>query len=94
MFFFVKNLIFSAKSGNKFCRGETKIGLISQGEVRRGETQVWNNEPLTIPALPPTKLGGCRLISVDYLLNVNKKKITNDNYFLVLKNFFETKTFF
>jgi len=69
--FLQQNVIYSTSSGGScFCAGNTKIGLLSQGRVESGDVQVWHEEPLNIPALPPSKLGGCRLINVDYLFKV------------------------
>lgn len=67
--FLQQNLVFSTKTATRFCRGETKLGLVNRGCVNKNDTQIWNNHPLPIPALPPSKLGGCRMISVDYVLN-------------------------
>lgn len=64
-----QNVIYSAKSGSKFCKGETKIGLITHGAIGSRDVQNWVNERLAIPSLPPSRLGGCKLINVDYLFN-------------------------
>ncbi len=63
-------MIYTAKTGSRFDKGEVKIGQITRSAVNSGEMQVWHNEPLSVPPLPPSKLGGCKLINVDYILNV------------------------
>lgn len=67
--FIQQNVIYStAKGGRRFVKGEAKIAQLTQGPVKRGESQMWN-ESITIPPLPPTKLGGCQQIAIDYLFN-------------------------
>uniref|UniRef100_A0A915I144 Arrestin C-terminal-like domain-containing protein n=1 Tax=Romanomermis culicivorax TaxID=13658 RepID=A0A915I144_ROMCU len=64
-----QNIMFEAKGVQRFCRGQSKLGLVSQGSVKPGQAQYWRQEALKIPALPPTKLAGCKIIIVDYLFN-------------------------
>uniref|UniRef100_A0A914XTQ6 Arrestin C-terminal-like domain-containing protein n=1 Tax=Plectus sambesii TaxID=2011161 RepID=A0A914XTQ6_9BILA len=67
--FVQQNVIYStAKGGRRWVKGEAKIAQLTQGPVTQGESQEWN-ESVTIPPLPPTKLGGCQQIAVDYMFN-------------------------
>ena len=41
--------------------------------IRAGAEDVWNNVPLVIPALTPSRLDGCNIISVDYVFEVSRR---------------------
>jgi hypothetical protein len=50
-------------------RDEGDIAVIDRHEViRPGGNSVWNKVAICIPPVPPTKLGGCRIIDVEYVL--------------------------
>ena len=36
-----------------------------------GETQMWQNEELEIPSVPPSRLHGCQIIDIKYHLHVS-----------------------
>ena len=41
---------------------------VKRGPIEAGESDVWNGQPLLIPAVPPSGLGGCRIMDVSYRL--------------------------
>ena len=43
---------------------------INHGPVKAGQTDYWNNEALTIPPLPPSKLVHCKIINITYAVRV------------------------
>lgn len=45
---------------------QRELAVIARGKVRPGDTDVWTNESLYVPPLPPTNLRGCHLISIQY----------------------------
>ena len=48
------------------------LKVMTKGDVKAGENITWEDELKSIPAVPPTKLGGgCKTIEVKYLLTVN-----------------------
>ncbi len=71
----VQNIIYStSKGGQKFVKGDAKMAQVTQGPIASGDVQIWD-QCIIIPALPPSKLGNCRQIAVDYLFNVCCKYI-------------------
>ena len=41
---------------------------VENGPIEANSTDSWEDIPLTIPSVPPTGLGGCRIIEVTYRL--------------------------
>ena len=41
---------------------------VKNGPIEANSTDSWEGIPLTIPSVPPTGLGGCRIIEVTYRL--------------------------
>ena len=39
-------------------------------EVRPGDSETWTRETVSVPSLPPSDLVGCRIIDVNYYLEV------------------------
>ena len=61
-----QDVVFRATNGTK---SSTRIlQEVRRGPIKTGETDVWNGQPLSIPAVPPSGLGGCRIIDVSYRL--------------------------
>ena len=48
------------------------VASIDREGVPAGETQTWDNVPLTIPPLPPSRLIGCECINIAYVVKVGK----------------------
>ena len=44
------------------------IQEVHRGQIEAGGSDTWNSLPLSIPPVPPTGLGGCRIIHVSYIL--------------------------
>jgi hypothetical protein len=43
---------------------------VKRGPIPAGETDVWEDEKIVIPPLPPSCLNGCSIIDVKYTLEV------------------------
>ena len=43
-----------------------------QGKIAGGGTDVWRDEKMPIPPVPPSYLLGCKIIDIRYLLMVSK----------------------
>lgn len=43
-----------------------ELAMLRHGKTRGGGTDLWRDELLYVPPLPPTNLRGCHLISVQY----------------------------
>ncbi|CAH1778275.1 unnamed protein product [Owenia fusiformis] len=46
------------------------LAFIKKGEVNAHSTQIWENELIQIPALPPSRLGSCDFIDINYILTL------------------------
>jgi len=47
------------------------VGLVEREEViGAGTTGNWNNVPFVVPSIPPSRLVGCNIINVNYVLRV------------------------
>ncbi len=62
---------------NVSCLGKLKrhttsriVKCIMKGEVPPGQAERWDNEPLQVPSLPPSRLDGCKIIEIFYTLTV------------------------
>ncbi|CAG7831707.1 unnamed protein product [Allacma fusca] len=58
-----------------YAKGKSKVATKNLSEVKRpgvepGDTDIWRGDILQIPSVPPTKLGNCHLIDVQYQLNL------------------------
>jgi len=47
------------------------IRTIRGPEVTKGEVELWEGDVLKIPPVPPTRLCGCRIIDVQYVIKVS-----------------------
>lgn len=54
-----------------------ELASLVRGKIRPGERDVWTNEQLYVPPLPPTNLRGCHLIKIQYDVFVS-------NYFFII----------
>jgi hypothetical protein len=63
-------MTFSATSGGNKKNKRTKrcVQEVQRGKIEAGGTDTWNSIGLSIPPLPPSGLGGCRMINVSYAL--------------------------
>jgi hypothetical protein len=64
----VQNATFFAQSSKR--QGTKTLSEVKRPGVDPGDTDIWQGRLLQIPAVPPTKLGGCRIIDVEYQLRV------------------------
>ena len=46
------------------------ITSLERGEISAGETEVWDGVSLAIPAVPPSRLVGCNIINIAYVVKV------------------------
>ena len=46
------------------------ITVINGPSVEAGGNEIWQGNILEIPSVPPTRLGGCRIIEVEYFVKV------------------------
>ena len=66
---------------NVACLGKLKrhttsriVKCIMKGEIPPGESEHWDNEPLQVPSLPPSRLDGCKIIEIFYTVTVRETK--------------------
>ena len=55
-------------------KAKTTSGMViyhSIGDVRSGQTQLWQNQSIEIPPIPPSGLDGCNIIDITYSLVVS-----------------------
>lgn len=62
-----------------YAEGNTKtvdqtVAEIKRGEIPAGEDDTWSGVEMIIPPLPPSNLEFCRIIDIDYVLEV---RLTN-----------------
>lgn len=58
-------------SGNPKSKNESAIVAHAQhGSIAAGQSDYWDNEPLNVPSLPPSKLTNCRFINISYVVKV------------------------
>ena len=43
-----------------------------QGKIEGGGTEIWRDEKMLIPPVPPSYLLGCKIIDIRYLVMVSK----------------------
>lgn len=58
-----------------YAEGHTKsdsrvVAEIKRGEIAAGEDDIWSGVEMLVPALPPSNLEFCRIIDIDYTLEV------------------------
>ena len=58
------------KSRDKTRRDVGTVCELSRGEIRPGDSCLWNDEVLEVPPLPPTRLDFCSIINLSYCLEV------------------------
>ena len=46
------------------------ITSLERGEISAGDTEVWDGVSLAIPAVPPSRLVGCNIINISYVVKV------------------------
>ena len=46
------------------------IASVERNRIEHGSSDFWNNMPLVVPALPPSRLEGCEIINIGYKLKV------------------------
>ncbi|KAF2358530.1 Arrestin-like N-terminal, partial [Trinorchestia longiramus] len=56
------------KANGKFKCEERTLTKLSKGPIAKGAEDMWENEALLIPPLPPSPLPGCNIIDVCYKL--------------------------
>ena len=73
----VQHIEFMGRSDAFFSSGSLKsnnvtsvVATKTHGSVAAGETDRWDNEPLFVPSLPPSKLTNCRIINISYAVKV------------------------
>ena len=51
---------------------ETRESLVKheEGLIRPGQTFAWNQVPLLVPSAPPSDLDNCKMIDIDYFIQV------------------------
>merc|ERR1712029_291529 len=62
----IQEVVFRATNGTK--KTHKILNEVRQGQILPGNSDVWNNKPVAIPAVPPSGLGGCGIIDVSYRL--------------------------
>ena len=61
-----QDVVFRATNGTK---SSTRIlQEVRKGPIDSGKSDSWDGQPLSIPPVPPTGLGGCRIMDVSYRL--------------------------
>ena len=43
---------------------------LERPRIQPGKTDIWKNEKLTVPAIPPSELEICQIIKIRYVLEV------------------------
>jgi len=66
-----QNVVFKAGGQTKEDSHEMAKAEKVDNPLEPGDTDEWNAKLLQIPAVPPTNLGGCKLIDVHYELKVS-----------------------
>lgn len=73
-----QNIQFLAQSTNFFSSGQyhskirnETIARVDLSSVAGGSTADWNNIPLIVPSIPPSRLVGCQIINITYILTVD-----------------------
>ena len=62
-----QEVTFTSRCGKtKYTRN--KVQEVKRGRIDAGASDKWDYHPLEIPQVPPTGLGGCRMIDVSYQL--------------------------
>lgn len=65
----MKQVVSFHAKGNTFTDKRT-IRKVEGPEIGKGDTELWDNDFLQIPPLPPTRLANCRIIDLQYFLTV------------------------
>ncbi len=50
-----------------------------RGQVQAGQDYKWENVALQIPPIPPSRLDGCNIINIAYVIKVNAS-LGNDTF--------------
>ena len=73
---------FLGHSDSIFSSGELRsrvekdlVGEACRGEIAAGQSYVWDNVALAIPAIPPSRLVGCGIINCTYIVKVTRRII-------------------
>lgn len=62
-----------------------ELASLVHSKIRPGESDIWSNEQLYVPPLPPTNLRGCHLIKISYDVYVSiHKHTTNPKVIMIL----------
>ena len=96
---FLQYVTFYGKRDGFFSSGRMKAkttsGMViyhSIGDVKPGQTQLWQNQSIEIPPIPPSGLDGCNIIDITYslvvsILNLYHMKLSiKINYSLISTN--------
>ena len=51
------------------CESEFVTSL-ERGQIAAGQTEVWDDVSLEVPAVPPSRLVGCNIINISYVVKV------------------------
>ena len=62
----IQDVTFRATNGTK--KTARILQEVRRGPIEEGSSDTWNGQPLSIPPVPPSGLGGCRIIDVSYRL--------------------------
>ena len=46
------------------------VAAKTHGSIAAGQSDHWDNEPLFVPSLPPSKLEHCGIINISYAVKV------------------------
>ena len=66
----IQHVVFTANVG-KTRRSTDYVATCNGPErIAPGRTEVLNNIPMVVPPIPPSRLDGCGIISIDYALKV------------------------
>lgn len=55
---------------NTSAKDKIELGCVQFGSVSARKSDSWNDVDLVVPPVPPTGLGGCRIIEVKYFIEV------------------------
>lgn len=65
-----------------------ELASLAHSKIRPGESDIWSNEQLYVPPLPPTNLRGCHLIKISYDVYVSNEPSLVNKYVVIIYIFF------
>ena len=54
------------------CESEFVTSL-ERGQIAAGDTEIWDDVCLEVPAIPPSRLVGCDIINISYVVKVGRR---------------------